>query len=142
MMKIRQAALLLFVAFLGACGGPPAPGDSGYPYNVEGAYSGTLGVDGQGFAVEASIITEGGGIVSGVFRVTQPVEIVGVIEGTLLGDQLDIMIDYRNNPMTGCDGTVGGVATVSEGGGVLTGSMMITDCTDQLSGDMRLTRGS
>jgi hypothetical protein len=141
-MKIRHTITLFGLALLAACGGPPAPGDSGYPYNVEGPYSGTLSVDGEGFAIEADFFTEGGGIVSGVLRATQPMQISAVIEGTLVGDQLALEITYNNNPVSGCSGSMIGTATVSAGGGTISGPMTVTDCADVLSGNLRLTRGS
>lgn len=139
-MRSRGHAWLVAAAFLVGCGGPPAPGQPGYPYNVEGEYSGTVSVEGQGFQTMLRFTTEEGGTVSGTWEVTQPIQMAGVLSGTLLGDQVELSMPYSNNPMTGCSGELAGTLTVEEGGGTLSGGMSVADCGDMLSASVRFTR--
>lgn len=128
-MMLQRFMCLIAVVASAACAGTPGPGDSGYAYNVEGDYNGAVTVDGQAFTGPIQLSTAPGGIVTGSYRVTQPVELGGEVEGTLLNDQLTIRMSYGNNPMTGCaGGTMTGTLTVSEGGERVSGTVVVNDC--------------
>ncbi len=133
---------------LAACGGPPASGgpagpaevSRAAPNQVEGAYSGTMFVEGSGFTGRMQLQTERGGVVRGTFEISQPMQASGVVEGTVVGDQLSLTVRYSNNPMTGCDGSVAGTLVVSDGGSLLVGPVTVTDCGEPLRGSMRFAQ--
>jgi hypothetical protein len=128
-MKLQRLMCLVAMVALTACAGTPGPGDSGYAYNVDGHYSGSVNVDGQAFSGPIQLSTAPGGVVTGSFSVTSPVSLGGDVEGTLLNDQLTIRMTYGNNPLTGCDGgTMTGTLTVTEGGARISGTVVIDDC--------------
>ena len=132
-MRIKSFGLVTAAVLLAACAGTPGPGDAGYPYNVDGTYAGSFTVEGQAFSANLQVTTESGGTVSGTFEVTQPIRLSGVLEGTLMGDQLTMTISYSDNPMTGCTaGTVSGTTTVTDNGQSITGPMTIDDCGQTL----------
>jgi len=142
-MRISRLAALALTACFAACAGTPAPGDSGYPFNVEGPYSGTLSADGQGFRATMNVVTDQGGVVSGTFAVTDPVALSGTLSGMLVGDQLTLSMRYGNNPLSGCSGgSVSGNLTVADGGTELGGTVTIDDCGTILEGRTRFTRGN
>ena len=140
-MKLHQLMSLAALTALTACGGTPGPGDSGYAYNVDGRYTGSVSVDGQAFSGDLDMTTAGGGVVSGTFRVTQPVQLSGDIEGTLMNDQLTVRMAYGNNPFTGCrGGTMTGTLTVAEDGASMAGPVMIDDCGQVLGASVSYRR--
>ena len=134
-MKLLRLFSIAALATLTACSGTPGPGDSGYTYNVDGTYTGAVSVDGEGtFSGSLELTTAPGGVVSGTFRITQPVQIVGDIEGTLMNDELSVRMTYGSNPLTGCDGgSMTGTLTVAEGGASVSGRVTIDD-PDYLNG--------
>ena len=140
-MRIRSFSLIISAALLAACAGTPGPGDSGYPYNVAGDYSGTITVQGQAAAGTMQIETASGGAVSGSFAVTQPFQLGGSVAGTLMGDQLTLEIAYGPNPATGCTaGTLSGTLTVTENGSSFAGDITVNDCGNTLTGAMSFSR--
>jgi hypothetical protein len=139
-MTLRRLCIAATAALLTACAGTPGPGDSGYPFNVSGTYSGQFAVEGQVFAANMELQTGPGGVVTGRFEIRQPVQLSGTVEGSLLGTQLTITASYDNNPMTGCSGDAGGTVTVAEGGASFSGPITVSDCGDMLSGTMRFSR--
>ena len=140
-MTMRRSLALFLALSLTACAGTPGPGDSGYPFNVEGSYRGAISVDGQGFSGTMQLRTEAGGMVSGSFEITQPVGITGRIEGMLVGDQLTLAMRYANNPATGCTGGAAeGTVTVDEGGSMIRGRLTVNDCGASLAAQMNFRR--
>jgi hypothetical protein len=140
-MKLNHCVGIAILTVFTACGGTPGPGDSGYAFNVDGAYNGTVSVEGQAFSGSLELTTAPGGVVSGTFRVTQPVEMGGDVEGTLMNDQLTVRMSYGSNPLTGCNsGSMTGTLTVTEGGARVAGPVTIDDCGQILGGSVRYTR--
>ena len=89
-MNTRRITALLSLAMLAACAGTPGPGDSGYPYNVAGPYTGQFVVDGEALPSTIQLQTHAGGVVTGSFNVS-PLGISGELEGTVIGDQLPVL---------------------------------------------------
>jgi len=149
-MNIRKRVAIAAVVGLVACGGPPAPGGPAGPdqvaradpNQVEGAYSGTMFVEGSAFTGTMQLLTERAGAVRGTFEISQPLQVSGAVEGTLVGDQLSLIVTYSNNPLTGCDGSIAGTLVVSDGGSLLVGPATVTDCGDPLSASMRFARAA
>ena len=71
-MNAHRLGLIALAAAITACAGTPGPGDAGYPYNVEGAYTGSITVNGVPFAGNLTVEIGEGGVVRGTFNVTQP----------------------------------------------------------------------
>jgi len=140
-VKIRRLLSVAVITALSACAGTPGPGESGYPYNVEGTYTGAVSVEGQAFSGTLDVTTESGGRVSGTFEVTQPIQMDGDIEGTLVNDRLSVRMTYGNNPFTGCGGgSMTGTLTVAEGGGSMSGPVTIDDCGEILGATLSYRR--
>ena len=140
-MKLHRLVSLAALTALHACAGTPGPGDSGYAYNVNGEYIGSVSVEGEAFNGSLELTTAPGGVVSGTYRITQPVQLGGGVEGTLLNDQLSIRMRYGNNPLTGCSGgTMTGTLAVAEGGASLSGPVTIDDCGLVLDGSVSFRR--
>jgi len=138
-MNTRRLTAIFSVALLVACAGTPGPGDSGYLYNVIGPYSGQFVVDGQALPSTMQLETAPGGAVTGTFRV--PIMgITGVLEGTVIDDQLTLTGNYRN-PETGCDSGIAEVtATIGEDGTSIQGRVEVSECGQFLSGTARFSR--
>lgn len=129
----------LFFA-LAACAGTPGPGESGYPFNMSGSYSGEVVVEGQAFAMTFDVRTEAEGVIQGTYEVTSPVSMSGDVTGTLVADTATIRLDYMN-PMDGCGGTFEARGPVEEGGEAFSGRARVNDsCGGLLSGTVRLRR--
>ena len=140
-MRIRTIGLFIGAALVVGCAGTPGPGDAGYPYNVDGDYSGSLMVSGLTFTGTMQISTQPGGAVTGTFSLNRPVQINGTIDGTLTGDQLTVGIKYGSNPATGCSGgTVEGALTISEHGASISGPVTVADCGEMLDATINFSR--
>ena len=140
-MRIRTIGLFIGAALVGGCAGTPGPGDAGYPYNVDGDYSGSFMVDCLTFTGTMQISTQPGGAVTGTLSLNRPVQINGTIDGTLTGDQLTVGIKYGSNPATGCSGgTVEGALTISEHGASISGPVTVVDCGEMLDATINFSR--
>jgi len=129
------AALLL-----AACGGAPRPGQPGYAYNVRGVYAGRLQVESESFAAELELSTALGGAVRGTFRVRQPLEIDGRVEGAVIENLVRLTVTHRTADRPACVSRIEGILTVEPGGGVIDGPATISDCGDPLAGRMSFRR--
>lgn len=107
--------LIVATTLIAACAGNPKPGEQGYPYNLTGRYSAEFLVEGTAYRGTMDLSTAPGGTVSGSFAVTDPVQVVGSVEGTILGDSLDFLMPYEVI-VEGCAGTLHGRAGIHEGG--------------------------
>lgn len=131
------------IALLAACATAPAPGDTGYAYNVEGTYVGRLVVDREAFEATLDMHTGPGGRVSGSFAVRAPLQIDGDVSGTVIDDLLRVTLSYASGAEDGgggCPGTIEGILTVSPGGGTVGGPVTISDCVDRLTGSLTFRR--
>ena len=140
-IKIRTPALIVLTGLVVGCAGSPGPGDSGYPYNVAGDYSGSLTVAGVTMTGTIQVSTQPGGTVTGTVSVNRPIQINGTLNGALAGDQLTVGIAYGNNPATGCSGgTMDGALTIAEHGANISGAVKITDCGEILDATIDFSR--
>jgi len=140
-MRIRTTGLLVLAGLVAGCAGSLGPGDAGYPYNVDGDYSGSLMVAGLTMTGTIGISTQPGGMVTGTVSVNRPIQINGTLNGTLAGDQLTVGIAYGNNPATGCSGgTMDGALTISEHGANISGAVKIADCGEMLDATINFSR--
>ena len=60
------------VLLCSACAGNPAPGESGYRFNLQGSYDGALSVQGMAYTGTAELSTAPGGAVTGEIRLESP----------------------------------------------------------------------
>ena len=134
----RRLALAALLAQAG-CGGA-GPGQLGYPYNVGGVYTGRLAVEGEPFDAELELATALGGQVRGRFRVRQPMEIDGRVEGTVIDDLLRLTVTYQSSGGDDCAGRIEGILTVEAGGEIIEGPATISDCGDALAARMSFRR--
>ena len=141
MTRALTSVTCAFLALgLWACAGNPGPGESGYPFNLSGAYDGEVLVDGQTFGVTMEIETVVGGALEGSYSVTSPVNMSGPVTGSIVADSVTFTLDYLN-PMDGCDGILDGTGTVKEGGVGFSGRARVNDsCGGFLSGSFTLRR--
>lgn len=112
---------------LAACAGNPEPGEPGYAFNVNGEYAVEfVAEDGQVYAGTMQLETAGGGAVTGVMAILDPVTIDGDVEGLILGAELTLTVPY-SIVENGCSGVASGGGVVSEGGGSVAGTVEIND---------------
>jgi hypothetical protein len=127
-------------ALFTACAGNPKPGEQGYPYNLTGQYQAEFLVDGTPYRGTMDLSTAAGGAVSGTFAVTEPAQVVGTVEGTIVADSLDFLIPYEILD-NGCAGTVSGRGGIVEGGTGFGAPIALDDaCGGQMSGSLTVTR--
>jgi len=141
-MNVHRVGIIPLSAAIAACAGTPGPGDSGYPYNVDGAYTGSITVNNVPFSGSLEVEIGDGGAVQGNFTVTQPVAIAVRVTGTVVGNELTVEMSYDNNPATGCTtaGTVTGTLVIVEGGAELSGPVTIMECGQTLTARLQLAR--
>ncbi|MDX1660452.1 MAG: hypothetical protein R3326_01565 [Gemmatimonadota bacterium] len=134
------SVVALTLALGAACATTPRPGETGYPYNVEGVYQSDFVVEGTAYRGTTELETEPGGAVRGDFSVERPVGIVGEVSGTISNDSLSFSGTYSQS--TGCDGTISGRGEVSEGGDRVEGPLRVDDsCGGVLQGTFEFDRG-
>lgn len=131
---------IVLALLLAACAGTPRPGQSGYAYNVRGVYAGRLQVEGEWFAAELQLATALGGAVRGTFRVREPVEIDGRVEGAVVDNLVRLTVTYPSAERRGCTSRIEGILTVEPGGAVIDGPATISDCGHALPGHMSFRR--
>ena len=136
--SLTIAGTLLVVA----CAAGPGPGDSGYAYNLEGAYTGRLMVEGMPFDATFDLRTTGAGHVYGTFRVERPLEVEGELSGRILDDLLRVTVSWlgSGDGAPDCTRVVEGILTIGPGGAVVDGPVTISDCGDTLSGRLSFRR--
>ena len=141
-MNVRRLGIIALSAAIVACAGTPGPGDSGYPYNVDGAYTGSITVNNVPFSGSLEVEIGDGGAVQGNFTVTQPVAMAVRVAGTVVGNEFTVEMNYDNNPASGCTtaGTVTGTLVIVEGGAELSGPVTITECGQTLTATLQLAR--
>jgi hypothetical protein len=139
MSPVRIAALLS-LSILSACAGAVAPsaGAPAYPFNVAGGYTGRFIIDGQPFESTLQLRTAGDGSVTGGFRVTNPIEIDGRVQGRIVDDLLRFTATYRS--LNDCDDRIEGIVTIASGGGTVSGPITVTTCDEQIAGRMSFQR--
>ncbi len=131
---------LVVVTALSGCATRPGPGDAGYAFNLSGDYYGRVHLEGEPFDATVSLATGRRGAVSGPFKVSVPVLIVGQVEGVIVDELFRVRITYVSPG--GCDGVIEGILTVEQGGGTVEGPVSIRDCGEPASGRLALRRAS
>ena len=139
-MSPVRIATLLSLSFLAACAGAGAPsaGAPTYPFNVAGGYAGRFTIDGQPFESTLQLRTAVDGSVTGGFRVTDPIEIDGRVQGRIVDDLLRFTATYRS--LNDCDDHIEGIVTITRGGGTVSGPITITTCDERIAGSMNFQR--
>lgn len=121
---VRIGGLALLVLLIGACSGNPQPGQSGYPYNVQGDYDLTIEFNGESRTGRASMQTTVGGDVTGSIDIASPEPIKGQFTGNVGSKLWVFTLTYQRGD---CEGVGRGSAEVAAGGEMIAGSMEIGD---------------
>lgn len=123
---LRAAATILSVSALsGACAGNPAPGESGYPYNLNGTYEATFEAQGTRYTGTLALTTAAGGVVTGSVLLTSPTEVKGDVSGTVADSTFEFGSTYTRDG--GCGGLLTGKGGVEADGVASSGSIEIAD---------------
>ena len=123
---LQAAVSTLLVAGLAVgCAGNPAPGDSGYAYNLNGTYEAVFEAQGTGYTGTMSISTAPGGVVTGTVLLTSPAEVIGDVTGMVADSTFQFESDYVREG--GCGGTLMGAGPIQPGGAGSTGLVEIAD---------------
>lgn len=129
---LRTAASVLAVSVLAAgCAGNPAPGESGYKYNLNGTYETVFEAQGTNYTGTMSVTTAPGGVVTGAVLLTSPAEVIGDVTGTVVDSTFTFESDYVRDG--GCGGTLIGTGAILSGG---TGSSGTVEIADDCMGGM------
>jgi hypothetical protein len=107
-----------------ACSGNPQPGQSGYPYNIQGEYELTIEIDADTFAGIAVMQTQLGGDVTGTAEIESPERITGEFVGNVTSKLYVFTLTYQRGD---CKGVGRGSAEVAAGGEMVVGTMEIGD---------------
>jgi hypothetical protein len=123
---LRPVANALSVALLGAgCAGNPAPGESGYRFNLNGTYDAVFEAQGTAYTGTMSVSTAPGGVVTGTVFLTSPAEVIGDVTGTVVDSTFQFESDYLRDG--GCGGTLLGAGPIQSGGAGSSGLIEIAD---------------
>jgi len=138
---VRNRAIVVVIAGMAAaCAGNPGPGEPGYPFNLQGVYSGEVLIEGEAYGVTMDLATGPGGVLDGSYQVTSPIRMAGSLNGALVADTVTFTLSYTN-PMDGCGGTLDGTGTVAEGRQSFSGRASVNDsCGGYLSGTFMMRR--
>ncbi len=126
--KSRSSWVLVSAAggiLAAGCAGNPAPGEKGYPFNLDGAYDAMIEVQGMPYTGVMTLRTGSAGAVTGELRFTSPVEVTGTVTGTIADSTFTFQSPYIRD--MGCEGTVFGEAVVARGGGGASGPAEVAD---------------
>ena len=135
---LRSALTALCLLWLCACAGTPAPGQHGYPFNVDGRYEGRIHLDDRPFEALLTLTTGSRGRVTGTLRVRDRIALDGRVGGVIADDLLRITITYASPE--GCDGRMEGILTLEEGGGSIDGPVAVRDCGEPFTGRLAFRR--
>ncbi len=123
---VRAVTSILFVSGLsGACSGNPAPGESGYPFNLNGTYDTRFEVQGTNYTGTMIVSTAPGGVVTGSVLLTSPAEVIGDIEGTVADSTFVFESTYTRDG--GCGGLLTGTGGIRAEGATSSGTIEIAD---------------
>ena len=123
---LRTAASVLSVSVLAAgCAGNPAPGESGYKYNLNGTYETVIEAQGTAYTGTMSVSTAPGGAVTGTVLLTSPAEVIGDVTGMVVDSTFGFESDYVRDG--GCGGTLIGTGAILSGGAGSSGTVEIAD---------------
>jgi hypothetical protein len=122
---IPGAVALVAAGVLTGCAGNPAPGEKGYPYNLNGEYDAVFVVQGMPYSGLTTLSTAPGGAVTGEIRFDRPVDVLGSFDGSVRDSTLLFESMYERD--MGCQGTVIGEGTVLPGGAGASGTIQVAD---------------
>lgn len=123
---LRTTASVLSVAVLAVgCAGNPAPGDSGYEFNLNGTYDAVFEAQGTAYTGTMSVSTAPGGVVTGTVLLTSPAEVIGDVTGMVADSTFQFESDYMRDG--GCGGTLIGSGPIQSGGAGSSGFVEIAD---------------
>jgi hypothetical protein len=126
---MRGAVAVLSTSVLAAgCAGNPAPGESGYRYNLNGTYEAVFESQGTNYTGTMALTTAPGGVVTGSVILTSPAEVIGDVTGTVVDSTFQFESDYSRDG--GCSGTLIGTGVIQSDGIGTSGTIEIADdCT-------------
>jgi hypothetical protein len=136
--RLGRAGLVIVLTASAACAANPAPGQRGYPFNLDGTYTGRVFFAGDPFDATLELDTRGGGTVEGTFRIRQPVPIRGSVDGVIVDNLLRVSIAYGSPG--GCAGFMEGVLNIERGGDVFEGPVTVRDCGEPIAGRLAFQR--
>jgi len=120
------AAAVLCVSVLAAgCAGNPAPGESGYRFNLNGTYEAAFESQGTNYTGTMALTTAPGGLVTGSVLLISPAEVFGDVTGTVVDSTFQFESDYSRDG--GCYGTLIGTGAIQSDGIGTSGSVEIAD---------------
>ena len=123
---IRGAAAVLSVSVLAAgCAGNPAPGESGYRFNLNGTYEAAFESQGTNYTGTMALTMAPGGLVTGSVLLISPAEVFGDVTGTVVDSTFQFESDYSRDG--GCYGTLIGTGAIQSDGIGTSGSVEIAD---------------
>ena len=123
---LRATATVLSVSVLaGACAGNPAPGESGYPFNLNGSYETVFEAQGTNYTGTMEVTTAPGGVVTGSVILTSPAEVIGDIMGTVVDSTFQFESTYSRDG--GCGGLLTGLGAIQANGVASSGAIEIAD---------------
>jgi hypothetical protein len=123
---IRGAAAVLSVSVLAAgCAGNPAPGESGYRFNLNGTYEAVFESQGTNYTGTMALTTAPGGLVTGSVLLISPAEVIGDVTGTVVDSTFQFESDYSRDG--GCYGTLIGTGAIQSDGIRTSGTIEIAD---------------
>lgn len=122
-----------------ACAGNPAPGESGYRFNMQGAYDVELDVQGMVITGRAQLNTVPGGAVTGELRLTSPEAVTADLTGVVSDSTFQFESTYVRSG--GCEGVLIGYGDIEVEGVGSSGSLDVADdCAGGMEGSYELSR--
>lgn len=112
-----------------ACAGNPAPGESGYRFNLQGSYEVALTVQGMAYTGMADLNTAPGGAVTGEIRLESPEAVTAALTGLVADSTFQFESTYTRSG--GCEGALIGSGGITPEGA---GSSGILDVADDCAG--------
>jgi hypothetical protein len=142
MRSIREPLIPAIAASLmcAACAGNPAPGESGYRFNLQGDYDVLISVQGMDFTGTAELSTVPGGVVTGELRLTHPEPVTAGLTGSVADSMFQFESTYTR--AGGCEGALVGSGAIEEDGVGSSGNLDVADdCAGGvMEGSFELTR--
>ncbi|MCL7980197.1 MAG: hypothetical protein M8865_09880 [marine benthic group bacterium] len=135
-LRVAMAAILVSAG----CAGNPAPGESGYRFNLNGTYDAMFSAQGMDFTGTADLSTAEGGAVTGTVRLTNPETVSAELKGMVADSTFSFESTYSR--AGGCEGALlGGGEILSDGVGTSGDVDIADDCMGGvMEGSFRFTR--
>lgn len=139
-VRTRLLGAVVAVWLGAACAGNPAPGESGYRFNLQGDYDVVISVQGMAFTGTAQLTTVPGGAVTGELRLTSPEPVTAALTGLVADSTFQFESTYTRSG--GCEGAlIGSGAIETEGAGSSGDLDVADDCAGgMMEGSFELSR--